>query len=287
MVSAVAVAGTVIWCIPGIFGFLVWELKENWRSLRGQSAAEAVRRCRSVSHGETMGRLLQPGFHSGTLPKRFAKLRRRRTPRAGGRRAGHPVRKHVQALHRIELSIRRWIEREFLELFAREQLAGRPRGHARAVRLGTNCVRLAFGCPGLAEAGPCTSPSKPSGLARGRHHASPGWLDRLLLHQRRVLVTALVGLYKSAGVDLVREQIEDQFGSARALVRLFPAGLVVWPEAMKMWRCFTICTPTDRSPRNRFAARPAGCCQRSPADNSFLARFRQLGMTGSRSGIRT
>ena len=53
-------------------------------------------------HGETMARLLRPGFHSGTLPKRFAKLRRaERKAREKGK--WQAVRKHLQAIgtHRV------------------------------------------------------------------------------------------------------------------------------------------------------------------------------------------
>ena len=87
--SAWLVAGTTIWCVPGIFGFLVWELKENWR-LYAANRRPKLSPVRIGSHGENMGRLLRPGFHSGTLPKRFAKLRRaerRRGPAAPGRRS--------------------------------------------------------------------------------------------------------------------------------------------------------------------------------------------------------
>ena len=60
--------------IPGIFGFIAWELKENWRLYR----ANRPLRLRPVmlgSHGESMRGLLRPGFHSGTIPKLFRKLR--------------------------------------------------------------------------------------------------------------------------------------------------------------------------------------------------------------------
>ena len=61
--------------MPGIFGFLVWEFRENWR-LYAANRPKGLRPVPLGPHGETMPRLLRPGFHSGTLPKRFAKLRR-------------------------------------------------------------------------------------------------------------------------------------------------------------------------------------------------------------------
>jgi hypothetical protein len=74
-----AVAGTiataVIFCIPGVFGFLVWECKENWR-LYAANRPPQLRPVLVGSHGESVIRLMKPGFHSGTVPKTFAKLRR-------------------------------------------------------------------------------------------------------------------------------------------------------------------------------------------------------------------
>ena len=90
-------------------------------------------------------------------------------------------------------------------------------------------MRLAFGCPGLAETDLHVALEAESGwLVAGI--TDPGWIDRLLVHQRQMLVTALMGLYKSAGVDLVREQIEDQFGSPMPWYDVSPAGLILWPS---------------------------------------------------------
>ncbi len=83
--------------LPGLAGFLVWELKENRRIYAANHAGaypvgydsgriEAVRRSDLEStpiepaiigsHGETMRGMLRRGFHSGTLPKAFDRLRR-------------------------------------------------------------------------------------------------------------------------------------------------------------------------------------------------------------------
>jgi hypothetical protein len=83
--------------LPGLAGFLVWELKENRRIYAANHAGanpvghdtariEAVRRSDLSStpiepavigsHGETMRGMLRRGFHSGTLPKAFDRLRR-------------------------------------------------------------------------------------------------------------------------------------------------------------------------------------------------------------------
>jgi hypothetical protein len=77
--------------LPGLFGFLVWELKENWKLYQanhrdGLQATEndeiepagrsSVEPAIVGSHGETMRGLMSRGFHSGTLPKGFDRLRK-------------------------------------------------------------------------------------------------------------------------------------------------------------------------------------------------------------------
>ena len=101
---------------PGIFGFLIWEFKENWR-LFAANRPKNLRPAIIGTHGETMPRLLRPGIHSGTISKRFAKLRRAERKSLAG---GDPgvARKHREALHHVETELRRYIEREFLAWFA-------------------------------------------------------------------------------------------------------------------------------------------------------------------------
>ena len=220
-------AGAIITSIPGLFGFLVWELKENWRLY------EANRRKNLYpvligEHGETMARFLMPGFHSGTLPKRYAKLRRaERRARGGG--SWRAVRKHMRALHRIETSIRRYVEREFIELLAESERWQAPTMTLERVGLGSNSVRLVIGCgemprPPLQIALQIESGWLVAGVTQ------PGWADELLSEQRELLAMAMIGLYKSAGIELVRQQIEDQFPPPAPSYDIAAAGLVLWPN---------------------------------------------------------
>ena len=166
----------IIWCIPGIFGFLVWELKENWRLY----AANRRRRTSPVmigSHGENMPRLLKPGFHSGTLPKRYAKLRRaERHARAGG--SWRAVHKHLQALRRAELSLRRYVEREFLELFAESQCWQAPPSRSKRFAWARIPCGFRWRCSGLADGPLQIAMEVESGwLLAGV--TEPGWVERL------------------------------------------------------------------------------------------------------------
>lgn len=64
----------VITCIPGIFGFLAWEFKENWRLYRA-NRAKKLNTLSIGHHGESVLSFLRPGFHSGTIPKLHRKIR--------------------------------------------------------------------------------------------------------------------------------------------------------------------------------------------------------------------
>jgi hypothetical protein len=45
-----------------------------------------------------------------------------------------------------------------------------------------------------------------------------------------VLVTALIGLYKTAGIELARQQIEDQFTPPVPRYDVSAEGLILWPD---------------------------------------------------------
>lgn len=217
----------IIWSIPGVFGFLVWELTANWR-LYAANRRKNLFPVRIGSHGETMLRLLRPGFHSGTLPKCYAKLRRaERHSRHRGN--WQSVRKHLQTLHHIEDSIHRFVDREFLELFVESKCWQTLPVTLEGVRLSTNGVRLLLGCS-INAYGPLEVVLETeSGWLIGSVERL-GWAAHLPPHQREVLVTALTGLYKSTGVDLVRQQVESRFPPPMPWYEVSADGLVLWPE---------------------------------------------------------
>ena len=71
---SVPLATVTVLLAPGLFGFLAWELNENWKLYRANHPARA-QPARFGPEGETLYTLLRPGFHSGALPKAFAELR--------------------------------------------------------------------------------------------------------------------------------------------------------------------------------------------------------------------
>jgi hypothetical protein len=224
---AYTVATAVITSIPGIFGFLVWELKENWR-LYAANRAPDLRPVIIGHHGETMARLLRPGFHSGTIPKRYARLRRsERHARAGGN--WKTVRKHLHALEHVRQSLERYFQREFVELLAQSPRWDRCPPALEEIRIGTNRLRFALRLEDHPQAAVVITVETKSGWiiagARGQElHAT------LTADQWQVLALAMLGVYKTAGVELVRQQLEAQLAHP-AGYDFAPRELIVWPAA--------------------------------------------------------
>jgi hypothetical protein len=214
-------ATAIIFGIPGIFGFMVWELKENWR-LYGSNRSQNLKPELIGSHGETMLRLLKPGFHSGTVPKLFKQLRR--AERHGQQRT---VRKLLAALHHVEESVAHFVERELLALLRQSHGWGGVAIDLEQVHLATSRLWVELSCPTLGR--------RPLVLAFDQQNGwllagvlKPGWLPQLNAEQRQTLAAALAGLYKLAGVHVTREQLDESLPLAKVAFDLTDEGLVVW-----------------------------------------------------------
>ncbi len=183
--------------LPGVFGFLAWELKENWRLYRANASPtldpEVV-----GSHGEDVIRLIRPGFHAGTLPKLYARIRRAR---------GTTERKGEEGLHHVEEALRHFIERDLIAVFAASHAWGKSNTlKAGEIHLGTNRIRFELCCEAMDQTPVYIDLANRGGrLVAGV--AEAGWLGRISDNQRMVFRDALAGFYKLAGVQLVREQI--------------------------------------------------------------------------------
>ncbi len=212
--------------LPGLAGFLVWELKENWKLYRA-TRARALRPRVIGHHGETMARFLKPGFHSGTIPKLFTKLRR-----AAWKHDEHAVSKHKEGLHHVEEAIARFAERQLVAMLD-ECAAFRAADVAlEHVEIGSNRVTIAVVCPSVSPEPATIRFELQSGwLVAGI--PAPGWLGGLDGDQRRIFEIVLAGFYKLAAVDLVREQLEHALaphpGAAAPPYDIADEGLVVWP----------------------------------------------------------
>jgi hypothetical protein len=210
-----------IFFIPGICGFVMWEMKANWKLYR----ANRPRNLKPVmigSHGETMIRLLRPGFHSGTVPKLYRRLRR-------AERRGQPgtVRKVLAGLHHVEEAVAHFVERELLALLRQSKGWGSLPIELHEIHLATNRVVVSLACPSLGN--------HPLELAFDQQTGwlvagvlEQGWLPGLTSEQRQTLAAGLAGLYKMAGVDVNREQIEESLAPARVAYDIKQQGLEVW-----------------------------------------------------------
>jgi hypothetical protein len=218
--------------LPGLAGFLVWELKENWKLYRATRAKELGPRVIG-HHGETMARFLRPGFHSGTIPKLFTKLRR-----AAWKHDVVAVSKHKEGLHHVEEAVGSFVERQLIAMLAEgsafvqdagPRMAGVALGH---VEIGSNRVQVTLVCPDVGPEPAMLQFELQSGwLVAGI--PAPGWIARLTAPQQRIFEIVLAGFYKLAAVDLVREQIahalESRSGAAVPPYDIADEGLVVWP----------------------------------------------------------
>ena len=220
--TAATVGVATVTVIPGIFGFLVWEFKENWR-IYAENRKAALAPVLVGSHGESVYRLLRPGFHSGTVPKHFRKLRA-----AERHHDEAAIRHQLEGLHHAEEALARFVTRELIALL---RLSGRfPHAHALEVTHVTLTpfrVAVDLACPPLGpEPLRLHFDEQSRFLVAGL--GSPGWLPALAPAALAALETALLGLYKLAGVDLVREQIAALL-PGEPPYDVDTRGLLAWP----------------------------------------------------------
>jgi len=237
------IMATVVWGIPGVFGFLAWELKENWK-LYAANRSQNINPAAIGHHGETFVRLLCPGFHSGTIPRLFA--RRRRAARKASRtpHLSKEARYTEKLSHEAE-SLLHFVERNLIAVLNESRTFRGLDLSVGTVELATNRV--------LVTVQNAADPDDPLQIEFDEQSGwllagvpRLGWLGEFLEEDRAVFRTALAGLYKLAAVDMVREQIERQLlapplpDEARTAAHGSPrrshpydiatAGLIVWPH---------------------------------------------------------
>jgi len=220
--TAASIGVATVTVIPGIFGFLVWEFKENWR-IYAANRKPVVRPALVGSHGETLARLLRPGFHSGTVPKLFRKLRA-----AERRHRALDIRHHLEGLHHVEEAVSRFVARELVALLRQSgRFPAAADVEVTHVALTPFRIAVDLACPHLhPDPARLHFDEQARFLVAGL--ASRGWLATLPPDALATFETALLGLYKLAGVDLVREQIVSIL-PGRPPYDIDRKGLLVWP----------------------------------------------------------
>jgi hypothetical protein len=206
---AAGMAGAIVTATPGIFGFLAWEFKENWKLYKA-NASRNLKPVRVGSHGETLASFLRPGFHSGTIPKIYHRLRRASAPG----RSLVSAEKQYHAAEHVREEIAAFVRREFIALLTRDpRFADAPFALA-AVELGVTSIRISLQRFGLAT---IIRFDQSSGWIVARiEHA--GFIDALSADQRQLFAVALLGLYKLSGVDVIAEHLEATLKTGTHLV---------------------------------------------------------------------
>lgn len=226
-VLANTIAGATVFLLPGVFGFLVWELKENWRLY----AANRPRQLKPIPighHGETMLRLLRLGIHSGTVPRLYSRLRAAHRRAAPGRwKAAH---KQRDRLHHVELALRRFVERELVALLAESgRWHGSPLEVGR-IRLASNQISIELCRPDLVHEPLWLMIQERAGWLVASL-PSRGWLDALPAEEREIFTNALHGLYKVAGIDMVWERVVERLGPVLFWYDIIGDGLLLWRDS--------------------------------------------------------
>lgn len=218
--EAMSAAVPIITLLPGVVGFLVWELKGNWYLYASNRSAK-LRPVLVGHHGEAIGALLKIGFHSGTIPKLFAKMRR--AIRQGSEKAG----KYREQLRDVEHAVERFVHRELIVLLEESKTWSESVSISK-IELGSNRIRIHLHCQSVSAVPAVIHLEEQSGWLVASV-AQQGWIDRLGPQQRELLEAALAGFYRLAGVELCREQIEAQLAEG-VLYDIAQEGLVVWPR---------------------------------------------------------
>lgn len=209
--------GLLVSGVPGIFGFLVWELKENWKLYRA-NASPTVRPAIVGPHGERVRALLRPGFHSGVVPKTFARLRK--AVRKGNDRSAV---RQLHALDHLAEAVHRLAERELVAYLNESHRWSRLSIRAEHPVLTPNRILI----PLVLDRGSVVVTFEELGGWIIASLVETGGLDALTAHQRGAFADALLGLYKRAGINITREHAANELGRSAYSFDAVTEGIVV------------------------------------------------------------
>ncbi|HEV3439543.1 MAG TPA: hypothetical protein VG122_19420, partial [Gemmata sp.] len=209
---------------PDLVTYLFWEMRENWRLYRANHP-DRLGPVAVGPHGETVRGLLHVSFHSGTVPRLYARLRAAELE-AAKTDVWRDARTYRQALRGVEEAVRRFVTRDFVAVLNASEAWGGRRLAVGTVYLGTNRIRVQLTLDGGADSVWLEWEDRSGWLVA--KCAEAGFLTRLPPGATRVLENALVYLYKRAGVDLIREQVQASLPKEAVHFDFAPNGLLVW-----------------------------------------------------------
>lgn len=220
--------GTTIWLLPNLFGFLFWETKENWGLYRA-NRPQSLRPMAVGTHGETIPQLLKLGFHSGTIPKLFMKLRKAEQE-AVSRSDWRKARTLRLDLQTIKERLARFIERDLLIPMQQNNKSFVKPLRVSEVSFGLN--RIEAEMTGMDDNGYASfkiSFELIDGILMGSV-SKPGGTLALNEQQNRCLSLGIAGLYKFAGIEISKEQVTSNLPSWVTDWKIAEGNLVLFSE---------------------------------------------------------
>lgn len=220
--------GTTIWLMPNLFGFLFWETKENWGLYRA-NRPQSLRPMAVGTHGETIPQLLKLGFHSGTIPKLFMKLRKAELE-AVSRSDWRKARTLRLDLQTIKERLARFIERDLLIPMQQNNKSFIKPLRVSEISLGLN--RIEAEMTGMDDNGYASfkiSLELVDKILMGSV-SKPGGTLALNEQQNRCLSLGIAGLYKFAGIDISKEQVTSNLPSWVSDWKISEGNLVLFSE---------------------------------------------------------
>ncbi len=193
---------TIVSGIPGIFGFLVWELNSNWK-LFEKNRNRKITPTIMGSHGESLSRLMIPSIHSGTIPKLWKKVRKAIYKK--------DYRKAAQRMHELD-HIREKIEENihfhFLSYLQTSKRWSKYPIQLAVVKLTPCTINLTF------DVGPNDEPIE-LWLNNDFRALTAYWIDvkplrQLNPNQWAAFHDALRGLYSYLGIQIIKINLTSQ-----------------------------------------------------------------------------
>jgi hypothetical protein len=222
-----ALAKSTLWLLPDALTFLVWEMKENWK-LFAANRPETIEPVMVGSHGETMRQLLELRFHSGTVPRLYAKLRA-----AEGLAAEtgnwQTVRSYRRSLDEVGRSVERFFDRNLVTLLKQSQAWKDEPLSVNKVHLTVNAIYVTLTHDSFPGRPMILALREVDGWLTARVQER-GWALNLGQDQLLPLRNALLMVYKLASVDLVWEQIRHALPDDTAPFAVTRKELVVWTD---------------------------------------------------------
>jgi hypothetical protein len=177
------------------------------------------------SHGETVRGLLRPGFHSGTVPKLFRKLRHAGRPKAFWL--------HHDLDHTSE-GVRRFAEREFIHLLDSSKEWGGLKLEVGAIRFGYQRLVVELTVPGLAGDPFMLALENVGGIVEG-FVEQVGWADKLTEPRRSLFIAALRGFLDMAAAERIDGHARIESGASIAQGFGDVTNRMTWNEWMARW----------------------------------------------------